>query len=156
MMNEDLVKQFWQQFVSERPELANEDTPYKVEYFGDGEAMARELLDLIKAGEKTATCSLYRMYEYHDEKVADEGSFNIVTDYQGNPEAIIRITDIDIIPFRSIPEDIAEKEGEGDQSYEYWYEAHENFFSREMDSISETFEDDLPVVVEQFDLVYKQ
>ncbi|GAA0466444.1 ASCH domain-containing protein [Alkalibacillus silvisoli] len=155
-MNEDLVKAFWDKFVQNNPHLANENTPYTTWAFGSDEKLARELLDLVKSGDKTATCSLFRMYEVEDEPLPTEGEFNVITDWNGNPEAITRTTDIDIIPFRAVPEDFAYKEGEGDKSYEYWHEAHVRFFTEELKTINEPFEDDLPVVCEQFELLYQE
>ncbi|GEN44399.1 ASCH domain-containing protein [Alkalibacillus haloalkaliphilus] len=155
-MNEDLVKNFWHKFVQENPQLADENTPYTSWAFGSNEEQARELLDLVKSGDKTATCSLYRMYEVEDAPLPTEGEFNVITDWSGNPEAVTRTTDLDIIPFLAVPEDFAEKEGEGDKSYEYWHDAHVEFFTEELKSINEEFEDDLPVVCEQFELLYKE
>ncbi|MET3682758.1 uncharacterized protein YhfF [Alkalibacillus flavidus] len=155
-MNEDLVKPFWKQFVTEHPELANEDTPYSDEYFGDDKKTARQFLDLVKSGDKTATCALYRMFEYYEESVPDEGSFHVITTFDGQPEAIIQVTDIDIIPFRAVPEDIAEQESGNTKDFDDWYNEYEAIFTRAMESIGETFEDDLPVVCQQFKLVYKQ
>ncbi|MGO1528704.1 MAG: ASCH domain-containing protein, partial [Senegalia sp. (in: firmicutes)] len=44
---------------------------------------------------------------------------------------------------------------EGDKSLEYWRKAHINFFSRELEKYDIEFSEDMPVVFEEFEVVYK-
>lgn len=46
------------------------------------------------------------------------------------------------------------KEGEGDGSLEYWRNVHDEFFSKEMAEIGKLFDEDMPVVCEEFELVF--
>ncbi len=150
------MKEFWQEFEQTLNKREREDAQYEVWAFGADENMARELLDLVKSGDKTATCSLFRMYEVEGESLPQEDDYNIITDWSGHPEIITRTTSVDIIPFNKVPEDFAYKEGEGDKSYEYWHREHVAFFTKEMTSINETFEDDQPVVCEEFEVVFQK
>jgi len=50
---------------------------------------------------------------------------------------------------------MAEIEGEGDKSLKYWRRAHISFFSRELEEYNMKFTEDMPVVFEEFEVVYK-
>ena len=47
----------------------------------------------------------------------------------------------------------AYKEGEGDRSLEYWRKVHEEFFTEELESIDQKFNEDIKLVCEEFELV---
>ena len=67
---------------------------------------------------------------------------------------IIRTTSVHLSPFAQVSADHAYKEGEGDQSLEYWRAVHEDFLSRELATIGRTFDKNTLVVCEEFELVY--
>ena len=67
---------------------------------------------------------------------------------------MIRTTKVYCRPFREVSAEHAFKEGEGDRSLDYWREVHRDFFTREMDAAGLTFDEDMPVVCEEFLRVY--
>ena len=67
---------------------------------------------------------------------------------------IIQSTHIEIIPFDSVSDRFAATEGEGDKTLRYWREAHWRFFSRECQRIGREPNLQMPVVCEEFKLVY--
>lgn len=62
---------------------------------------------------------------------------------------------VDIVPFRDVTPLHAENEGEGDLSLEYWKTVHKNYFSSMRKADNKLFNDNMLVVCETFELVYK-
>lgn len=121
--------------------------------FGATEDQADELLDLVVAGTKTATASSLWDYEADEEPLPAEGSYSIVLDGRGVPRAVIQTTSIRIVPFDEVTAAHAHAEGEGDRSLTWWREAHERFW-RTYSTSPRGFDAHMPVVCEDFRLVY--
>ena len=47
------------------------------------------------------------------------------------------------------------KEGEGDQSLDYWRKVHKTYYFKECERIGMEFSQDMPVICEEFKVVYK-
>ena len=58
------------------------------------------------------------------------------------------------MPFDRVSEEQAFREGEGDRSLEYWRRVHEDFFRRELAGAGLAFSPDMPVVCEEFEVVW--
>lgn len=114
--------------------------------FGDGPQLADELLQLVLAGEKTATCSSYVAYQ--QEKVPQIGDYSVILDGRGEARCVIRTRALLLIRFCDVSAELAAKEGEGDQSLACWREGHQAFFTREG-----TFAPDMWLVFEEFERV---
>lgn len=100
---------------------------------GDTKEMANKLAALVVEGKKTATSSWQASYELAGEELPRVGELGIVCDGEGLPQALVRITKVELIPFQEIGSDVAQAEGEGDLSS--WVEAHRDFFMRELKDI---------------------
>ena len=112
-----------------------------------------ELAELTKNGIKTATCSALCFYESEEEPMPKPGDLSIVLDSKGEAVCIIRTTKVYVLPFDQVSEEHAFKEGEGDRSLEYWRKVHKEFFSSELKSIGQDFDEKMDVVCEEFDQV---
>lgn len=117
--------------------------------FGDTPEMADELAALVVEGTKTATAGALADYEASDEPLPSRGDLFIVLDGQGAPRALIRTTEVRVVPFDEVDGDHAAAEGEGDGSLEYWRAGHQAFFERTIG-----FDPQMPVVLERFELLY--
>jgi uncharacterized protein YhfF len=123
--------------------------------FGDSEAMARELANLVVAGKKTATAGLVWAYEHDGDPIPRVGDIAIITDFaQREPLAVIETTEVRVGPFSSCDEAFARDEGEGDLTLPWWREAHWAFFSRECADIGREPSEDMPIVFQRFRLRY--
>ncbi len=122
--------------------------------FGATPEQADELLGLVLAGTKTATSSALRDYEGDEGALPRAGSIDIVLDSAGRPRALLKITDVEIVPFDEVDEEHARREGEGDLSLAHWREVHERFFTDAVDG--EPFDGDMPVVLERFEVLYQE
>lgn len=147
------VRAFWQAFRQAHPEIEAK-TPFEAWFFGDSRELAQELAELVARGQKTATASLYWEYEAEGEALPLKGGYSVITDFDGNPRAVIQTTEVRILPFGEVEADFAADEGEGDLSLEWWRQAHWRFFSRACAKIGRQPNQKMPVVCERFRLVY--
>jgi len=150
----DLKKEtlvYWNQFLADNPNLESSQ-PLKINAwsFGNSPQVADELVSLVLEGEKTATCSLLRVYRDSDEKVPTVGSYSIILDGAGLPKCVVLLTDTFIRRFNEIDETHAFEEGEGDRSLEFWKKVHRDFFSQYKD-----FQEDEYLLCERFKVVSK-
>ena len=111
--------------------------------FGDGPALADELLELVMNRTKTATCST------EDEpNVSAPGERWIVLDGRGDPRCVIETTEVTFRRYAEVDAAFAYEEGEGDRSLAYWREAHRRYFGR-----LGKFRADMMLMCERFRLV---
>jgi uncharacterized protein YhfF len=124
--------------------------------FGDSPQMADTLLALVLDGIKTATSSAAEIYALVDEPRPVGGLVSIVLDGAGMPQALIRTTSVDEVPFAEVSAEFAAAEGEGDRSLEHWRTEHEAYWRRTLPDLGLEFRPGLPVLCERFELLYAQ
>lgn len=155
-MNEKakIINKFWEEFLLKTNR--DKDTKYiECFHFELTEKFANELLRLVLIGQKQATCSSLRAYEIEGDRVPKAGDLSIVTDWEGIPKCVIETTNVMSIPFKDITFDICKREGE-DDNLESWRKGHITFFSSEGAKLGYTFTEDMPVVFEDFKVVFRQ
>ncbi len=150
----DKIQAFWQQF------LKDTNRPKETEYieafhFELTEKVANELLDLVLKGQKKATASSLYAYDKENEPIPSVGDLSIVTDWDGNPRCVIETKAITIIPYKEMTYDVCKREGE-DDTLESWQRGHERFYRAEGKKIGYEFNGDMPVVFEDFEVIYKR
>lgn len=91
--------------------------------------------------------------ELEGEKLQQVGQFDIVLDGDENPLAIIQYTNIELVKMKNVTSAFAKSEGEGDLSYDYWYDAHVQFFTWELGLYDLTFTPDIVLVCQTFEVV---
>lgn len=122
--------------------------------FGDNPQLADELLGLVLDGTKTATSSSLAELEAAGEPVPRPGGLSILLDAKGHPRALIRTTRVDVVPFRDVTEEFAALEGEDDRSLVSWRREHEKYFRRVLEGSGVEFDENLPVALERFEVLY--
>lgn len=140
---------FWDRFQTRTGDIRK---PYDVFAFGDGPALADELLELVLAGTKRATATRLAVYQIEGKRPPALGDLSLVLDGKGAPACVIETTRVDVAPFNSATEDFAKLEGEGDKTLIWWRKAHIEFFRRECAREGTTFSMTEPIVFEQFRL----
>lgn len=53
-----------------------------------------------------------------------------------------------------VSEEFAIAEGEGDRTYRYWWDEHEKFFRKELNTIGHEFSEDMLLVCERFEVIH--
>ncbi|MFY0475619.1 ASCH domain-containing protein [Achromobacter marplatensis] len=113
--------------------------------FGDTPELADELLALVLAGTKTATCGA--LHHFNDkEPVPAVGRRDVVLDGLGRPACVIETTSVLIQRFDQVDEAFAVAEGEG--PYDAWRESHVAYFER-----NGGYSPDMMLVCERFRMV---
>ena len=147
------LQDFWRAFASTQPSDPT-DRFLEAFHFDDNEISANELAALVLTGTKRATTALLWGYEKDNKPIPRPGDLSIVTNFAGQPVCVIETTSIEILPFEEIGAEFASIEGEGDGSLAYWRRAHEVFFGRECSRIGRSPGPHMPVVCEQFQVVF--
>ena len=154
MPKNNSIEVFIQRFFNQNPEYMNQ-TFYEVFHFDLTKNIANKLLMLVLKGKKLATASSLYAYQKEQMDIPMPGNLSIVTDYEGIPYAVIKTIRITIIPFKEMTFDICKREGE-DQCLETWIESHTRFFEDEGAIIGYQFDRNMPVVFEDFIVLYKE
>lgn len=153
---ENSVKMMWEMFlekIGENP--VNTELKYTSWHFCDNKIDADDLVELARIGIKRATASLFLLYDFEGDRVPEAGDISILTDWDGNARCVIKNVRVSILPFKDITEEHARIEGEGDKTLEYWRRAHRGIFEADAESTGEVFNEDMLVVFEEFEVVFK-
>ena len=78
----------------------------------------------------------------------------MILDSREEAVCVIRTTRVFTVPFDQVTAEHAQKEGEGDRSLAHWRRVHEDFFRAELAEAGLEFSPDMPVVCEEFEVVY--
>jgi uncharacterized protein YhfF len=117
--------------------------------------MADELGALIVQGAKTATCSALWEWEAEGNPIPQPGLITVVLDGRGEPLCIVETVEVSVRKYNEVNAVFAREEGEGDLSLNYWREAHRKFFSRVLPKFGKEFSEDMPLVCERFQVIYR-
>lgn len=119
---------------------------------GDPDGLAA----LVLAGTKTATASAYPLYALEGEPLPEAGEYSVILNSRDEAVCVILTDRVTVTPYRDVGAEHARREGEGDRSLTYWRQAHEAFFREEMAAAGLTFTEDMPVVCEEFHVVWPE
>ena len=146
---------YWKNFRAQHPEVTSDDHDALALGFEGDTKTNNELAGLIKDGTKTATSSAYDLYALSGEKMPQTGEYSIILDGQQQPVCIIREINVETYPLMEVSAQHAFNEGEGPRTLEHWRQVHINFFKKEYSDCNKPFNDNIPVVCETFEVVYK-
>lgn len=148
-----MITTFWDKFCQEQN--INTTMP-EAWMFGDQtKAMGDELGNLVLEGKKTGTCSAHALYEREKEPLPQVGQYDIILNGDGEPIAITQLKKVTVIKMDDVTPEFARKEGEGDLSYDYWYQEHVRFFTQQFKEMGLVFSTDMLLVCEEFEVVYR-
>jgi len=145
----------WEEYTEKQDNSVATEKKYTSWYFCDNEACANELLELVLKGIKRATSSALWTYENEAKPIPALDDMSIVTKWNGEAKCIIKTLNIEIVPFIQVTKHFAKLEGEGNKSLEEWRQVHWQFFTRELSSYGKSPKENMPVVCETFELVYR-
>ncbi len=150
------IETMWEDYLKSIGEtLENTHKAFDAWHFGSDEKMANQLAELVLEGKKSGTTSLNCLYRLENSALPEIGDHNIILDFNNLPKCIIKITNVEILPFKDVGPIFAASEGEGDLSLTYWRRVHKKFFENELLDFKKTFREDMLVVCETFKVVYK-
>jgi uncharacterized protein YhfF len=145
------TEEFWSEFLKKtnRPDTT---ACFESFHFTNDERLANELLKLVLSGKKRATSSSLLCYAEGEQP--KPGSLSIVTDWNGAPHCVIETKAVQVIRFCDMTFEICSREGE-DECLETWKAGHRRFFTLDAEELGYEFTEDMPVVFEDFEVVYK-
>lgn len=139
---------YWEEYWQKQ----DQDQPQSVSAWQFG-ADPNYLAQLVVDGIKTATCSGHIFYELEKEPLPTTEDYSIILNSEDKPVAIIKTVEVKLTPMNEVTEEFAVAEGEGDRTYQYWWEAHEKFFRDELNGIGREFSEDMLLVCERFEVI---
>ena len=142
----------WRAFQSAAG-LAGDATYLESFHFDVTQRAANELLALVLSGRKRATASARFAYAADGSDMPRVGDYSIVTDWDGDARCVIRTTAVTVVPFDQMTFAVCSREGE-DETLESWQANHRRFFAAEGADMGYAFAEDMPVVFEDFEVVY--
>ncbi len=153
---DDQCKAFLDQYRETlAPDEASKYNSFSADYFCADEYNANVCADLILKGEKQASCSMAYWYDYEGEPRPQVGHLQVVTDWDGKPVCIIEVTSVTDCKYKDVTPEFAAAEGEGDKSLKWWRKAHWDFFSKECEELGIELTENIHLVLERFQVVYK-
>ncbi|AHF06155.1 ASCH domain-containing protein [Desulfitobacterium metallireducens] len=156
MQEHKSIQEMWVNYINFIGEdIIGTDKKYTSWHFCDNEKGANDLSELVKNGIKRATTGLYYFYEIEGETLPKAGDLSIITDWQSIAQCVIETQKVNLMPFNEVTEEFAKIEGEGDKSLKFWREVHISAFNRQLEEIKVEFSDEMLVVCEEFEMVYK-
>jgi uncharacterized protein YhfF len=153
MIKEMAIQKYWGRYLVEN-NLNPGTKYYEAMYFGMTEELANSLLEMVLSGQKKATASSLLAFDAEESPMPQVGDLSIVTDWAGTPHCIMKTTAITIIPFNEMTFDLCKREGE-DETLASWRESHGKYFAMEGDALGYKFSEEMPVVFEDFEIVWK-
>ncbi len=123
-------------------------------HFCDNKEDADECARLVLSGEKRATAPSIWELKFKNEKIPEVGDINIITNWDGAARCVIRTVAVEIVPYNKVTSKHAALEGEGDGSLKYWRKVHQAYYERVLEGSDYEFQKDMPIVFEQFEVVY--
>ena len=141
-------QELWAVYRAVHPAAGDE---YEAWAYGDD---PDTLAELTRAGIKTATASAGPLYELEGEPLPRAGEYSVILNSRDEAVAVIRTIRVYTVPFDQVSAEHAHKEGEGDRSLTYWRRVHEDFFRAELAEAGLEFSPEMPVVCEEFEVVF--
>lgn len=109
--------------------------------------------ELAMSETKRATAHLAMDFEINNVKRRETGDYWVILWETMKPACVLKMVNVEVRPFRDVDQAFASREGEGDGSLKYWKECHEDYFKLQLSVWGKEWSEDLPVVLESFDLV---
>ena len=115
--------------------------------FGDNAWLCAELIKLVRAGKKRATCGVAEGFGPGKEPLPVVGRRDIALNWDGSPALVIETVDVSYARFCDVTEDFALAEGQN-EDLEGWRREHRAYFER-----NGGFDRDMMLGFEHFELV---
>ena len=143
-------EEMWNAYRAVNPGAGDDYEPWA---YGDAPDL---LAELTRTGVKSATSSAGSLYALEGEPLPEAGEYSVILDSRDEAVCVIRTTKVYTVPFDQVTSEHARREGEGGRTLDYWRWVHEEFFRAELAEAGLEFSPEMPVVCEEFEVVYPQ
>lgn len=159
------VQAFIERFM--KSEAGSNASPERIviDAFGDGESvqMADELLALVLAGKKTATCMSAWSWDQEFEAPLVPGMLSVILDGAKTPRCVVETISVTRVAYQDVTVEFARAEGEhtpadldDDSVLKHWRAGHWAFYMRALPLIGREPSEDMPVLCERFKVIYRE
>lgn len=147
------ITDFWNSFLKNMN--LPDSTPFGGELsYANEEQDYAPVLALILCGKKTANFSALAGYHIDNEPLPHKSEYYVLNNWKGDHVAVIKTVNVQVIPFDEIPWEMAQKEG-ADENLNEFRQRYTEFFQEDADIMGYDFSQTMPVVFEEFEVVYK-
>jgi uncharacterized protein YhfF len=153
--DEAALESFWQAAGNDLPGTGLPDD-YRVRWIGLDEETTAQVLDLIRANDKTGTFTLPWIVARTDQPVPQVGDAIILIDFDGTPALLIRLTDVCEVPFGRITAEHTVVDGTPVRDLAVWKPLHTQYWNKTLAPFALKVSDDMPVWIEKFELLYPE
>ena len=115
--------------------------------FGDSAELSAEILALVRAGKKTATCEAARAYSNGGDEWPEVGRRDVALEWDGTPAVMTETVSVETRRFGDMDEAFVQAQGEF-RDLAHWKVEYRAYFER-----TGGFEDDMKVMCETFKVV---
>jgi len=129
-----------------------DDTPFRMRRLGDDPRLCRLILDLIRRGEKTGTFTPVAFFDAAGESLPVAGEHYVLTDPDGRPDCVVRLTAATVKPLAEIGDDDLQVEGAALRRVDAWKKLHRQYWKERLASHGLVPDEDLPVLCQRFEL----
>ena len=128
----------------------------KVRTFGGSKAMADVIVPLIEQGEKTGTFAL--AWEFRNDPAAAPqlNDLYVVTDFEGTPVLLYRITGIERVAFEDIGPRHVAVEGPNARDVQVWRDIHWPYWGGMLRAQGEEPSPRMPVIFQAFEVLVRR
>ena len=135
-------------------EQAEMPNGYEVRWIGLDAGSTAEVLDLIRAGDKTGTFTLPWIVARTDQPTPRVGAAIILIDFDGTPALLVRLTGIVEVPFGQITAEHTAIDGSPVRDLSIWKPMHTQYWNAMLAPFSLSVSENMPVWIEKFELLY--
>lgn len=149
-MAKNLIDEFWDEFL--RVSSKDMDTKYSGHYhMGNDNAGSMSLLAKVWDGKKHTKVSSMELVKLGLEKLPKVGDYYILTNLKGSPYLVVQTTEVNVKPFKEMTCELCREE-----NLDSWKNSHEEYFKAEGSQKGYEFTEDMEVIVEVFEIVYRK
>ena len=127
---------------------------YQVRWIGLDDESTDQILDLIRAGDKTGTFTLPWIVARTDQPTPAIGDTIILVDFRGDPRLLVRLTHIEEVAFGAITTAQTRIDGSPVRDLAIWKPLHTRYWNDLLAPFGLAVSDDMPVWVEAFELLW--
>ena len=115
--------------------------------FGDSKALCDEILALVRAGTKTATCEALHHYGKGGDEMPEAGRRDVALEWDGTPAVMLETVEVTTRRFGDMDAEFVAAQGEF-RDLEHWRKGYEAYFRR-----TGGFDPDMKLMCERFRVV---
>ena len=146
------LEAFWQAAQDTLPE-AGLPNDYQVRWIGLDAESTWQIFALIRAGDKTGTFTLPWIVDRTQQPTPRVGDAIILIDFDGTPTMLIRLTDIEDVPFGEITNEHTAVDGPPVRDVAIWRPLHTQYWNAMLAPFDLSVSDDMPVWIEKFEVL---